>query len=57
MKTIVKLDNLTTIDSLGDFLSGTQAVAFTVISDKDTRYRWILDELVRFNVTIQPETG
>jgi hypothetical protein len=34
MKTIMKLEDLTTIDQLEDFLSGTQAVAFSVISDK-----------------------
>ena len=44
----MKPEDLTSIDSPGDFLCGTQAVAFTVISDKDTRYRWIRDELVRF---------
>jgi hypothetical protein len=30
MKTIMKLEDLTTIDQLEDFLSGTQAVAFSV---------------------------
>ena len=30
----MKLEGLTTIDQLVDFLSGTQAVAFSVISDK-----------------------
>ena len=35
MKTIMKLEDLTTIDQLTDFLSGTQVVAFSVISDKD----------------------
>ena len=29
----MKLEDLTTIDQLEDFLSGTQAVAFSVISD------------------------
>lgn len=48
MKTIMKLEDLTTIDQLEDFLSGTQAVAFSVISDKDTCYRWIQGELARF---------
>ena len=45
----MKLDDLTTIGQLGDFLCGTQAVAFSVISDKDAGYRWIQSELVRFN--------
>ena len=48
MKTIMKLEDLTTIDQLTDFLSGTQAVAFSVISDKDACYRWIQGELVKF---------
>lgn len=48
MKTIMKLEDLTTIDQLVDFLSGTQAVAFSVISDKDACYRWIQGELVKF---------
>ena len=29
----MKLEDLTTIDQLVDFLSGTQAVAFSLISD------------------------
>ncbi len=44
----MKLEDLTTIDQLVDFLSGTQAVAFSVISDKDACYRWIQAELVKF---------
>ncbi len=44
----MKLEELTTIDQLTEFLSGTQAVAFSVISDKDAGYRWIQGELVRF---------
>lgn len=48
MKTIMKLEDLTSIDQLEDFLSGTQAVAFSVISDKDACYRWIQGELVKF---------
>jgi transposase InsO family protein len=48
MKTIMKLEDLTTIDQLIDFLSGTQAVAFCVISDKDDGYRWIQGVLVKF---------
>ncbi len=44
----MKLDNLTTVEQLAEFLSGTQAVAFAVISDKDAGYRWIQGELARF---------
>ncbi len=35
----MKLEDLTTISQLSDFLSGTQAVAFVVISNKDDCYR------------------
>ena len=31
----MKLEDLVSIDQLVDFLSGTQAVAFSVLSDKD----------------------
>jgi len=48
MKTIMKLEDLVTIDQLAEFLSGTQAVAFSVISDKSTCYRWIQGELIKF---------
>ena len=41
MKTILKLEDLKTVSQLSDFLSGTQAVAFSVVSDKDSYYRWI----------------
>lgn len=44
----MKLDDLKTIDQLADFLSGTQAVAFSILNDKDAGYRWIQSELVRF---------
>src|SRR3990170_996071 len=48
MKTIMKLEDVTTVAQLTDFLSGTQAVAFTVLSDTDTCYRWVQGELVKF---------
>ena len=54
MKTIMKLEDLTTIDQLTDFLSGTQAVAFSVISDKDACYRWLHTELVKFRYHRRP---
>lgn len=44
----MKLDDLTTTDQLRDFLSGTQAAAFSVLGDKHASYRWIQGELVRF---------
>jgi transposase InsO family protein len=48
MKTLMKLQDLTTVDQLREFLSGTRAVAFSVISDKDDCYRWLQAELIRF---------
>lgn len=48
MKTIMKLEDLKTVDQLTSFLSGTQSVAFSVISDKNDCYRWIQGELVKF---------
>ena len=44
----MKLEDLMTIDQLADFLAGTQAVAFSVISDKATCYRRVQGEPVRF---------
>lgn len=44
----MKLQDLKTIDQLQDFLCGTQAVAFGVISDKADCYRWLQGELVKF---------
>ena len=57
MKTIVKLEGLMTIDQLEDFLSGTQAVAFSVNSDKDACYRWIPGELDKFWFLRLPRQG
>lgn len=44
----MKLEDLRTVEQLKDFLSGTQAVAFSVLSDKENRYRWLQGELVKF---------
>ncbi len=48
MKTIMKLEELASIDQLTDFFTGTQAVVFSVISDTDARYQWIRREWVKF---------
>lgn len=45
----MKLEDLVTITQLTEFLTGTQAVAFSVLSDKDACYRWIQGELVKFH--------
>ena len=49
MKTIMKLEELTTIEQLSQFLDGTQAVIFKVNTLKEERYQWIQHELVRFD--------
>ena len=54
MKTLMKLEDLVSIDPLVDFLSGTQAVAFSVLSDKDVCYQWIQATLVRFSYLTLP---
>ncbi|MCP4048577.1 MAG: transposase family protein [Gammaproteobacteria bacterium] len=48
MKTIMKLEDLKTIDQLSEFLSGTQTVAFSIILDKDECYSWIEKVLFKF---------
>lgn len=45
----MKLEDLKTTDQLVDFLSGTHAVAFSVVSDKKACYQWIKTELVKFH--------
>jgi transposase InsO family protein len=49
MKTIMHEKDLVTIDQVAQFLDGTQAIAFTVLSDKDDRYQWIQRTLIRFD--------
>lgn len=44
----MKLEDLKTIDELTEFLTGTQIVAFSVISNKDENYQWIEGVLVKF---------
>jgi hypothetical protein len=48
MKTIMKLEQLTTIETICQFLAGTQAVAFCVANSKQERYQWIQKTLVDF---------
>lgn len=45
----MKLEELTTIEQLSQFLDGTQAVIFKLDTDKKKRYQWIQHELVRFD--------
>jgi len=44
----MKLNELTTIEQLSQFLDGTQAVIFKLATVKRERYQWIQHELVRF---------
>ncbi len=44
----MKLEQLTTIDTVRQFLEGTQAVAFCVANSKQDRYRWVQKTLVAF---------
>ena len=48
MKTLMNEKDLISLDQVAQFLDGTQAVAFTVLSDKDDRYKWIQRTLIRF---------
>ena len=41
--------DLVSLKQVAQFLDGTQSVAFTVLSDKDDRYRWIQRTLIRFD--------
>ena len=48
MQTLMNLDTLTSIDQLAEFLSGTQTVAFPVLSSPAAGYEWVQKTLVRF---------
>ena len=45
----MKLEELTTMEQLPQFLDGTQAVIFKINTLQEERYQWIQHELVRFN--------
>lgn len=47
MKTIMKLEQLDTLEDISSFLKGTQAVAFSVATSKQERYRWAQKALVK----------
>jgi len=49
MNTIMKLDNLKSVEQMAAFLSGSQAIAFTVATTKDERYRFVESILKRFS--------
>ncbi len=41
--------DLNTVDQVQQFLIGTQLIAFQVLDDKVSRYKWIQNTLIRFN--------
>ena len=49
MKAIMNIKNLTTIKELEHFIQGNQAVAFTVLGDKNERHQFIQKTLIRQN--------
>jgi transposase InsO family protein len=56
MKTLMKLEELITIAQLTDFLSGTQAVAFSVLGSKDECYRFLQTGLARWGYVTLPRS-
>ena len=44
----MNIENLTTIEELERFIQGNQAVAFTVLGDKNQRYQFIQKTLIKF---------
>jgi len=44
----MNIENLTTIEDLEHFIRGNQAVAFTVLGDKNERYKFIQKTLIKF---------
>ena len=43
----MSLEQLTTIDAIEQFLEGTQSVTFSVLTNKQERYRWVQKTLVK----------
>jgi len=53
MKTIMKLEELKTIEQLSQFLTGTQLVIFKIDTKKEDKYKWLQHELIRFGYLTQ----
>jgi len=47
MKTIMKLEQLNSLDDIRHFLDGTQAVIFSVATNKQERYQWVCSALIK----------
>ena len=43
----MKLNDLRSINQLREFLEGTQVVAFAVVTNKDERYQWMQQTLIK----------
>jgi len=56
MKTIMSLEQLTTLDAIKQFLDGTQSVAFNVATDKPERYGWVQKTLVNHRYLLLGKT-
>lgn len=53
----MKLDNLDTIEAIDNFLKGNQSVAFSVLGDKQERYQFIRQFLVKLNYLTQSKVN
>ena len=49
MRTIMNIENLSTIESIENLLQGNQAIAYSALSDKTERYQFIRKTLVKFS--------
>ena len=48
MKAIMNIENITSIEDLEQFLQGNKAIAFTILGDKQARYKFIKNALIKF---------
>jgi len=55
----MNIENLTTIEELDNFIQGNQAIAFTVLGNKQERYQFIQQSLIKFRyITLsKPDEG
>ncbi len=56
MKTIMKLEQLNTLDAIRQFLEGTQAIAFSVATNKAERYRRVQKTRVKHRYMLPGKT-
>ena len=55
MRTITKIENLTSLSSLEAFLQGNQQMAFSVLGSKSERYHFIRKTRVKFSYLTLPK--